>query len=223
MKKILIAAFIIMQSQQSMANEDYYFKIGVGEAYNPRTRGKVVKGTLSSSRSAVGYVGAGVGVNKYVRAELSFHSGISVIGQATGNIGMDIQGFNGAKEKHKTTSHILLSKLEQDLIDFGYGKFYTSFGIGVARVTDRVRVDINANNSLQSYNSKSKGKINPAYTLGFGSGFYLNEGVLLDISYSYINAGETKEQYSVINNTKVEVSRITVSSHNLTAGFRVVL
>lgn len=222
MKKILIVAFIIIQSHQVNA-EDYYFKIGVGEAYNPRTRGKVIKGTLSSSRSAVGYVGAGVGVNKYVRAELSFHSGLSVIGQGTGNIGMNIQGFNGAKEKHKTTSNILLTKLEQDLIDFGYGKFYTSFGVGVARVTDKVRVDINANNNLQSYNTKSKGKINPAYTLGFGSGFYLSEGVLLDLSYSYINAGETKEQYSVINNTKVEVSRITVSSHNLTAGFRVLL
>jgi opacity protein-like surface antigen len=219
MKKFILIPIFLLTSHAASANQ-YYFRADAGLAFTGKNASDVIGGKLKQTNSFIGSFGVGTYINDNVRAEFSILMGSEIIQTSSGGTKTTIVGFTDGKEKHKVSRQNFMIKIEPEFLDYGYGKVYASAGVGLARVADNLNITANTMTGVKTYQSKSKYKYNPAMSVGLGTGVFISDNVSIDLSYNYLYSGKTKGTNIDIGGNKIEVSKVNVMSHNITAGIR---
>lgn len=195
MKKLLLASAVALVASSAIASENtFYFRADAGAAFMPKATFNGNKGKRTN------HVVADLGVGTYIMDNV--------------RVELDLANSFNAKQKFSTATASDTAKINAislhfkalvDIFDYGYGKAFVGAGAGMTQLSGKT-TDLGK--------AKKKNSVNFLGTAG--TSFDVSEGVMLDVAYSYVDHGKTK-------NFGTTTNKLHYKTHNLTAGVRVEL
>ncbi len=221
MKKygVVAALLLVYNNAFAAAYDEFYARAEAGLGYYEKNQSASNESKLKNTRAFVGSLALGTNIQPNLRAELMASNISNATEKCTGKA--TVTGFNTSSEKQKLRSQRLLLRVLPDFYDFGYGKLYGIGGIGISRISNSASITLtNAAGATTTEFSKVKPKYVPSFTLGAGTGFYLNESLIVDLSYYYLYESATRSKEIHINGKQIQTGKIKFNSHNVGLGLR---
>ena len=224
MKKYFLIACLIGSSATFASPysnySEYYVRADAGLGMFRENYPGSNSGKLKRANSPVVSFAIGTFFLDKVRMELMASKPIATKEKSGGAPTTALTGANSVSESQKLNSQNLMFRILPDFYDFGYGKLYGIAGLGVAMVSNSASIISTTGGVNTPYTGKTKYKINPSFGIGAGAGFFINENIMIDLSYFYLNSGSTKSKEIMAGVNKLEIGKMKINSHNIALGIR---
>lgn len=195
MKKLLFTAALVAATS-SFAAEDTFYITGAAGMSKP-TKYKINDTKIKPKIAFIGEIGAGYNVTDSTRAELVFtkhfdsKAKISTANEITPGVNLNTDN------KITVNANAIMARVSQDVYNYGFGKFFVTGGLGIARVQEKINASFsiptaNIHENINKITLKSKN--NFAYNIAAGTSFEVQENVMLDLSLAYTDFGKVKSK-----------------------------
>ncbi len=122
---------------------------------------------------------------------------------------------DGESDNHNGKFKVMSLMLTGSYDIYNYEDFITPYveaGLGFARVKTG---PINYSSAYTAFSFKSKAIYNPAYSLGLGARFKLDENASLSVGYKFSDFGKTKRQTTIFNDELEHLGKAKLRSNDL--------
>lgn len=158
--------------------------------------------------------------------EYAYHDKVNLNSTVTGAPALTISGINitEMKNKNNVTSQTFMFNGYYDFINHSKFTPYLSVGLGSAYTKFETAAEIASSTTTIENNNASDKSSHFAWAVGAGVSYAINPNLSLDLSYRYLNMGESKNTLHYINHATSDTvdieNKIKVDAQDLTFGLR---